>query len=165
MVVGGALYPRARSAEDRAALQKAADALLEPEVMANIDFARGLKAALQQDKTPVNNFETASWETASRGGLLSSYAPERSTRIIGFYNNVYRARANLSELQNYTFGEGATRSNRQEMMTAYRGVLGLATDEILKAVQPPAAKERVSASAAPAVPSATSAATPRPSRP
>ena len=95
-----------------------------------------------QDKTPVNNFETASWETAARGGLLSGYAPERSSKIIGFYNNIYRARANLSDLQNYTFGEGATRSNRQEMMTAYRGVLGLATDEILKAAQQPVATER-----------------------
>ena len=160
VVVGFTFYSRAKSAEDRAAQGRAADAILKPEILANIDFARGLKAALMQDKTPVNNFETASWETAARGGLLSGYAPERSSKIIGFYNNIYRARANLSDLQNYTFGEGATRSNRQEMMTAYRGVLGLATDEILKAAQQPVATERAAMPVPPASSGAPAAAGP-----
>lgn len=151
VVVGATGYTRAKAAEDKAALQKAADAILDPEILANIDFAKGLKAALAQEKTPINNFETAAWETAGRGGLISAYAPAKSIRIIGFYNNVYRATANLSQLQNYTFGEGSMRSNRQDMMKAYRAVLGLATDEILKGVAPPVEVVPVRGTTRPAV--------------
>ena len=90
-----------------------------------------------QEKTPINNFEDGGLgDRRARRARLGLFAGQVDP-LIGFYNNVYRATANLSQLQNYTFGEGSMRSNRQDMMKAYRAVLGLATDEILKGVAPP----------------------------
>ena len=98
VAVANIQYPRAKDAEDKAAMAKQAMSLIKPELVRNYEYlskqdtSKGIAVIIESP------FETVAWQTVSNSDLLLGLDKEKLSNIMHAYYLINRANTLHSKL-------------------------------------------------------------------